>query len=68
MSVIHWRGRPDCFKQVGNARESFVDLTPVSELPAEQTRANWSAVLSDQDVPLIGEDGRYGWQEREDDC
>lgn len=59
--------KPDCPEQVFNAPDSFVDLTPVSEAPAEQTRANWSAFLPDQDVPLIWEDSRYGHQQQ-DDC
>jgi hypothetical protein len=66
--TLRWRGRPDCFEQVGNAKDSFVDLTPVSEAPAEQTRSNWSALLPGQDIPLIGEDSRYGYREREEDC
>jgi hypothetical protein len=42
--------------QVFNARDGFADLTPVSEAPAEQTRANWAATLPDtDDVPLIWE-------------
>jgi hypothetical protein len=42
--------------QVLNARDGFADLTPVSEAPAEQTRANWAATLPDtDDVPLIWE-------------
>jgi hypothetical protein len=50
-------------EQVVNANDDFVDLSPVSEVPAEQTRANWSATLSGQEVPLIGEDSRYGDEE-----
>lgn len=52
-----WRGRdlncpPD---QVANAKDSTVDLTPVSEAPAVQTRANWDALLPGKEVPLIWE-------------
>lgn len=52
-------------EQVANACDDFVDLTPVSEAPAEQTRSNWSALLSGQTIPLIGE--RDGYIE-EDEC
>ncbi len=55
--MIRWRGRDLRPKeQVANARDSFVDLTPASEAPAEQTRSNWSALLPGQTVPLIWED------------
>jgi len=57
--MIRWRGRGCDQPQIGNANEGFVDLFPVSEARAEQTRANWSALLPDQDVPLIWEDMRY---------
>ena len=61
-----WRGRPDCFEQVGNAHDSFVDLTPASEAPAEQTRANWAAWLPESNtVPLIWEDSRHGYEQEE---
>ena len=66
--MIHWRGRGDRQEQVANACDSFVDLTPVSEAPAEQTRTNWSALLPGQTVPLIWEDSRHGYQEREEPC
>lgn len=65
-----WRGR-DLTKreeQVANACDSFVDLTPASGAPAAQTRSNWSALLSGQDIPLIGEDRRYGREDDQDDC
>jgi hypothetical protein len=67
--TLRWRGRQVHPKpeQVANACDDFVDLTPVSEAPAEQTRTNWSALLPGQTVPLIGEDRRYGYRE-EDDC
>jgi hypothetical protein len=57
--TLRWRGRDTSRKpeQVANACEDFVDLTPVSDAPAEQTRANWSALLPGQTVPLIGENG-----------
>ena len=49
-----WRGRGD-EEQVANANDSFVDLTPVSDLPALQVIADWAAVLPGQTIPLIGE-------------
>lgn len=65
--TLRWRGRDPYKKpdQVANACDDFVDLTPVSEAPAEQTRSNWSALLSGQSIPLIGE--RDGYIE-EDEC
>jgi hypothetical protein len=50
-------------ERVANANPGFIDLAPVSEAPATQTRSNWSALLPDQTVPLIWEDRRYGRQE-----
>jgi len=51
-----WRGRGLCPPdQVANAKDSTVDLTPASEAPAEQTRANWDAVLPGKPIPLIWE-------------
>lgn len=32
-------------EQIANAYEDFADLTPASQAPAEQTRANWAATL-----------------------
>lgn len=32
-------------EQIANAFEDFADLTPVSQDPAETTRANWDALL-----------------------
>lgn len=58
--MIVWRGRGwRKEEQVANARDSFVDLTPVSEAPAQLVRADWAAVLPGQTIPLIGEK-RYG--------
>jgi hypothetical protein len=67
--TIRWRGWGGECEQVGNAREDFVDLTPVSEAPAEQTRTNWAALLpGSSSVPLIWEDSyRYGRAGEEDD-
>ena len=54
--MLRWRGRPLTVElQVANACDSFLDLTPVSQAPAEQTRANWSVLLSGQTIPLIWE-------------
>lgn len=58
--MIRWRGRGEPREQVANAHDSFVDLTPAGDAAAEQTRANWSATLPGQDIPLIWEDNRYG--------
>jgi hypothetical protein len=60
-----WRGRACDQPQIANANQDFLDLAPVSDVPAEQTRSNWAALLPDtNDVPLIWEDSRYGYQER----
>ncbi len=59
--MIRWRGRGlNREEQVVNARDSFVNLTPVSEAPAAAVRSAWSATLPGQPVPLIWErtDGR----------
>lgn len=62
-----WRGRDLKPKeQVANACDDFVDLTPVSNTAAETTKENWSALISGQAVPMIGErvDGYEGcWDE-----
>ncbi len=66
--MIRWRGRDLKPKErVANARDDFVNLTPVSEIPALTTRANWAATLPGQTVPLIWEDSRYGYREEEDE-
>ncbi len=55
-----WRGRDLTPKeQVANACDSFVDLTPASDVPAELVKERWSALLSGQAIPLIGEDDGY---------
>jgi len=54
--MIRWRGRAlTSEEQVANACDSFVDLTPVSEVPAAEVRSAWSALLPGQEVPLIWE-------------
>lgn len=54
--MLRWRGRDGRYhEQVANACDDFVDLTPVSEAPAEQVRENWSALIPGQAVPMIGE-------------
>ena len=67
---FHWSGpQPgsEC-EQVANANDTFVDLNPVSEAPAELTRSNWSALLPGQDILLIWERD-YGWRdEQEEPC
>lgn len=64
--TLRWRGRDLTPKdQVANAKDSFVDLTPVSEAPAEAVAAAWAPLLSGQEVPLIGEDDGYGIDEEE---
>lgn len=60
---MNWRRRwrPRKYEpQVANAHPGFLDLTPASDAPAEQTRSNWSALQPGQDVPLIWEDSRHG--------
>ncbi len=42
-------------EQVANANPDFIDLTPASQTPAEQTRSKWNALLPDKAVPLIWE-------------
>lgn len=68
--TIRWRGRGGRKEQVANACDSFPDLSPASEEPAEQVRAAWLPLQRGQAVPLIGEDGRYGYGEEqaEDFC
>lgn len=62
-----WRGRDLAHKeQVANACDDYVDLTPPSEAPAEATKAGWAALLTGQDIPLIGEDDG-GFRCQEDD-
>jgi hypothetical protein len=62
-----WRGRPTEYReQVANACDDFVDLTPVSDTAADLVKSHWSALISGQAVPLIGED-RYGFDCQEDD-
>ena len=66
--TLRWRGRGLTEEeQVANACDDFVDLSPVSEAPAEATRSNWSALLSGQEVPLIGE-FRNGRQDEPEEC
>jgi hypothetical protein len=65
--MFRWRGRGEPQEQVANACDWFVDLTPVSETPATQTRSNWSALLPGQTVPLIWEDPR-GYGEEDEFC
>lgn len=54
---IRWTGpQPSADgEQVANARDDFVDLTPVSQARAEATSTNWSALLPGQEIPLIWE-------------
>lgn len=57
-----WRGRDGRPKeQVANAWDSYVDLTPVSQAPAEAVKEAWAPLLSGQEIPLIGERSD-GWQ------
>ena len=58
--------RPRCLDQVGNANESFLDLTPVSEAPAQATRNGWAAWKRGQAVPLIWEAVRPDGQSCDD--
>lgn len=65
---MRWRGRDLAYKeQVANACDDFVDLTPVSQARAEQTRENWSALILGQAVPMIGEQS-YGGCQEDDGC
>lgn len=57
-----WRGRDGLYhEQVANACDSFVDLTPASQVPAAAVTAAWAALLPGQDIPLI-------WERTTDDC
>ena len=47
--------REDSVEQRGNANETFGNLTPPSQAPAESVRANWAAVIPNTTVPLIWE-------------
>lgn len=49
-----WRG-PCWPDQVANAKDSTVNLTPVSQAPADAVKAAWDAVLLGQEIPMIGE-------------
>lgn len=59
---MRWRGRDLRPKeQVANAWDSFVDLTPVSDIAADEVKEAWAPLLSGQEIPLIGELD-YGFQ------
>jgi len=63
---MRWRGRRETFdEQVANALDSTVDLTPASTAPGDAVKANWSALLRGQTIPLIGE-VRRDYREQED--
>ncbi len=47
--------REDAGEQRGNANETFGNLTPLSQAPAELVRADWAAVIPNTTVPLIWE-------------
>ena len=54
--MTRWRGRDlEPKEQVANACDSFVDLTPASDVPAELVLSAWDALRAGQDIPLIGE-------------
>lgn len=51
-----WREKDlTCLDQVANAIDSKVDLTPVSDAPAQAVRDAWLPWLEGQAVPLIWE-------------
>lgn len=65
---MRWRGRDLAYKeQVANACDDFVDLTSVSQAPAEAVTENWSALMLGQAVPMIGEK-TYGGSQEDDGC
>lgn len=66
--MLRWRGRVTYPKpeQVANACDDFVDLSPVSDAPADAVKAAWLPLQAGQTVPLIGE--RDGYIPEEDDC
>jgi len=64
---IRWRGRDWRPKeQVANAWDSAIDLTPVSDAPADAVKAAWLPMQAGQDIPLIGREQRDE-QVRQDD-
>lgn len=65
---MRWRGRSRRKEQVANACDSAIDLSPTSDLPAQQVRSEWDALRAGQAIPLIGEDRRYGYREEDDFC
>jgi hypothetical protein len=55
-----WQGRDLCpVDQVGNAKDSTVNLSPASDAPAQAVKAAWAPLLSGQAIPLIGEEVGY---------
>lgn len=51
-----WREKDlSCLDQVANAKDSQVDLTPVSEAPADAVKTAWAPWLTGQAVPMIFE-------------
>jgi hypothetical protein len=56
--IVRWRGRRSSEEQVANARDSTVNLAPVSDAPAQRVWNNWAAVLTDHDP--IREDDEHG--------
>ena len=60
--MTRWRRQASTEEQVANAKDSFPDLPPVSEAPADAVKAAWGALLPGQAIPLIGE-RRHGDEE-----
>lgn len=58
MSFPGWRGRDlTCpVDQVANAPDATVNLTPVSQGPAQSVLTGWETLQKGQTVPLIGEE------------
>lgn len=66
--MLRWRGRLERKEQVANACDSYIDLTPASEAPAEAVKAAWLPLQTGQPIPLIGEDRGYREDEDVDFC
>lgn len=65
---MRWRGRDWRYReQVANACDDTVALAPASQVPAQQVKNDWSALLPGQEIPLIGE-ATYGYCQEDDGC
>lgn len=56
MYLRRWVRPYDCVEQVANADDTFVDLTPASQAPADAVKAAWAPII----------DARGKWVQRGD--